>query len=485
MLMTIVRRAAAVIALAIAWPALAFEILGVQTAAIDQPQVTVQLRRPSDPTTPLGVEIFPGLSVTNFSAYFDTGASGVVLSESTASSFGVMTSPGVTFSDFAIGGATTFGVAEPLYFDVGPFSFAQIFDPFANPFADPAYPQKQFGPIRAQVGPVNQAVDPLLEELGISLATPDVLGIPTMSGAVVVMDPKPLNAFDPLSLEGMRTFVYEPGAAFKSDSDPGIPQTNRTIALSFASFDRFTQLDPSGADGPTQGSNPFVGPNPLNPVGDDTPGVTLELGDKKVTGSFLLDTGASASIISTKMAEQLGVRYRPGTTILEFIADGTDVPDQFQITLGGLGGSEAAAGLYLEALVVPTKEGDPLRFINVPILVADITLIDPLLAQDDPQKFFTLDGVLGMNLFVASVFFSDDFLETCLDLSCLLGLFENINPSPFNWIVFDQPNAVLALNVEGIAPAAVPEPASLPLVLIGLILAAWRFRRPGGRCWRV
>jgi Aspartyl protease len=503
---TIVRGAAAVLALVMAGGSFASEISGVQTVALDQPQVSARFfTSAGDPLTLTGSFGFP---TTDITAYLDTGASGVVISTSTATDpftgTGLVPLSGATFSDFAIGGPTMFAVSEPLNMDVGSSSI----------FVGPAYNQ-QFGPIRVQIGPIDVPVDPLLEQFGINGGI-DVVGMPTMQDKTVVMDPKPLDGFKAVTsftdlldllfagdLDTMHTFLYDrdpkppfnPGTA---DSDPGVPPTNRSVALSFASFDRFTQVDPSNAEGPTLSSNPFIGPNPLDPAGDTTPGVTLKLGDKQATGSFLLDTGAAASVISTEMARQLGLEYGTGADANNLVfSDGTLVPDQYHITLGGLGGSAPAAGFFLDSLLVRTMQGDPsndddpahLRYLGAPVLVADITLADPMLDPLDPDKFFTLDGLFAMNMLVASVPFSD----SCTTLDCLIGLFASLNPSPYDWVVFDnwlddsgKRTGELALNVRGLsAPdASVPEPASLPLVLTGLLFAVWRSRRLGRGCWK-
>jgi hypothetical protein len=83
----------------------ALDIVGVQPAALDQSRVNVLLRAPGPPigapltgTDSLGDETF------NIQAFFDTGASGVVLSEETADLLSVQRSPGVLFEDIGICG---------------------------------------------------------------------------------------------------------------------------------------------------------------------------------------------------------------------------------------------------------------------------------------------------------------------------------------------------------------------------------------------
>jgi hypothetical protein len=257
--------------------------------------------------------------------------------------------------------------------------------------------------------------------------------------------------------------------------------------LSFASFSRFTQVSPQGADGPTLGANPFVGPNPLakldpNAPPDQTPGVTLKLMDKATkqirssTGSFLLDTGAAASIISTEQAHKLGVRYRSDFTLETFDPAHPELPgqkleDQFVIPLSGIGGTENIAGFFLSSLLVRTQQGnaandnDPahLRFRDVPVLVSDITLTDPT-----THETVTLDGVLAMNLLLASVTLSFDLSDPELPIFSVDGF----RQAPFDWVVFDAQRGLLGLELS-----AVPEPATYAVVLLGLALLGWRLRR--------
>ena len=87
--------------------------------------------------------------------------------------------------------------------------------------------------------------------------------MPTMAGKVVVMDPTPLEDWE--NLDYMHAFVYNPGTPFTpgNAASPGIPTTNRHIRLSYGSFDRFSEITPTGAPGPTLAHNPFIGPDPV------------------------------------------------------------------------------------------------------------------------------------------------------------------------------------------------------------------------------
>ncbi len=84
---------------------------------------------------------------------------------------------------------------------------------------------------------------------------------------------------------------------------------------------------------------------------------------------FLLDTGSQLTVISTQMAQKLGLDLsNPDTTI--------DVQ--------GVGGTETVPGFTLDKLDLPRTDGGIIEFTNVPVYVLDV----------DPG----LDGILGMNL---------------------------------------------------------------------------------------
>lgn len=425
-------------------PVYALDIPGVQPIAFDQPRVNLLLRR--DPSGPPLEGDFLGETIFNIEAFYDTGASGLILSDQTADFLGVQRSQFngslVVFEDVGVGGGDTFNVSEPLHMAIAPYTPSVDIN---NPATVSTVYEQHFGPVRMQVG---GSTNPLLAGL-------DIFGMPAMQGKVVVMDPKPLDGIALGIFDLMRTYVYDPGTPFvpgQADTDPGIPATNRHVQLRYASFERFTQTTPAGAEGPTLRHNPFIGPDPvasLDPSAppDSTPGVTIALGANQATGSFLLDTGSAASFVSSALAAKLNVRYRAGTRgtsdpQLEVFdpsnpgAPGTLLPNQFQLTISGIGGDQRAAGFFLDSLRVPTIEGDPLNFFGAPVLVVDISVQDPVTLET-----LTLDGVFGMNFLVASALIVEETLEILA-----------FNPGPFEWVVFDEPNGVLGLQVTG-APA--------------------------------
>jgi hypothetical protein len=326
-----------------------------------------------------------------------------------------------------------------------------------------------------------------IERLVAQLNAVDVIGMPAMKGKVVVIDTTPVKGTNDfleniLTLEEMpdiflHTYVYNPGTPFNAatkDTNPGIPTTSHHVKLSYASFDRFTRITPSGATGPTLSHNPFIGPDPIAAKFgggatslDNVPGIKITRGTASSEGSWLLDTGAAASMISTAQAAKLHVFYKTGTfgTDTPVLVDenGNIVEDQFTLAISGIGGDGQImlAGFYLDSLILRTMEGsladdDPnnFRFFGAPVLVNDISLKDP-----NTGETLTLDGIFGMNFLVPS---------TPVNMADpLMGLAPV--PGYFDWVTFDEPNGILGLNLDPTLFDEVPEPASLMLLASGAL----------------
>ncbi len=121
----------------------------------------------------------------------------------------------------------------------------------------------------------------------------------------------------------------------------------------------------------------YGGDNHLNPGNDITEGfnpivngIQVATGSKSANQqSFLFDTGAQLSVISTATALSLGLDLNnPDTTI----------------TVSGVGGDEDIPGYTVDKIVVPRADGGQLVFTDVPVFVLDV--------GDG------IDGILGMNL---------------------------------------------------------------------------------------
>jgi hypothetical protein len=122
----------------------------------------------------------------------------------------------------------------------------------------------------------------------------------------------------------------------------------------------------------TYGADNYANPGNLitesyNYVQTDT---SAALGSIKVDHqTFLFDTGAQLSVVSTDLAIQLGLDLANPET---------------SITVQGVAGEEDVPGYTIDSLVVPTADGT-ITFTNVPVYVLDV-------APD-------IQGILGMNLF--------------------------------------------------------------------------------------
>ena len=442
-------------------PAQAVDIQGVQPIAFDQPQINVMLQ-PAAGGNPYMADLGLGVDVFNITAFLDTGSSGIVIDPRTATPLGIPLAPGVVFEDVAIGGGTKFNVSQPV--NVG-FASSVNLDVGILSKVNTAYDQRA-NSIRLQVGPTNVTPNPFGEAL-------DIVGMPAMMGKTVVMDPKPVN--NPVLPDYMRTYIYDQGTPFdagQAESNPGIPATSHHVSLSYGNFDRFTQTTPVGAAPATQNHNPFIGPNPVrqfevNPPPDDTPPISISYNGLHAEGSFLLDTGAVGSFISTKLAESLNVRYVPGTfgtddpllEVFDPLADvdapGVVIGKQFLLPVQGIGGTVTVSGFFLDSLLLRTQEGgtnpdDPnhIHYLGTPVFVTDIELTDAL-----TQQPLTLDGIFGMNFLIASAFLFPDL---------------NIGDTafgPYDWVTFDEPNGVLGLDLG----LQVPEPGSIVLAAAGAI----------------
>lgn len=400
--------------LLLALPAAAQEIDGVQPAAIDQPRINLVVRR-----TPGGKPLSTNATY-NVEAFLDTGASGVVLSANTADQLGVVRQSmaggqDARFQDVGVGGSDQFAISNPIFISIAPSTS----DVDGNDLGviNATY-NENFGPLRAEVGPLGM-LNGLMGMIG--LGDMDIAGIPAMQGKIVVMDNKDANQF----VDKIHTTLYD--AADKNS----IPRTDRRVKLSYADFAKYTTTTPAQAAAPTMAANPFIGPSPLRSPGtaDATPPLVVIHNGHRLECSFLLDTGAAASMISLAHAAQLGIRYDPNdATHLLGVAD----DKQFTLSVGGIGGSKQAAGFYLDKLILPTVEGKPIVFLHAPVLVSDITVADPA-----TKKQFTLDGVFGMNFLVASANIVGG------ELTPDIG---KMTAGAFRWVVFDQPDGWLGVQ---------------------------------------
>lgn len=440
----------------------AIDIQGILPTAFDQPQINVAVEVNGKILNDFFGELYP------MTAFLDTGASGILISSMWADSVleidrAMHNGQPVRFGDVGVGGSEFFDISEPITLHIAPY--AGDIDPWVY---DPEVYNQTLSQVRTQIGGrLNDIYDPiqwLLSQL-------NVVGMPAMAGKVVVMDPKPVNSVLPV-LSGevdifdlaeitMRTHVYDKPAP--GQSNPNIPLTDRTIKLSYGTFDAFTVTTPDGAQGPNLAHNPFVGPAPSPEPGSDQSASPIEFtfNGKTTTGSLLLDTGASLSAISSRLAADLGltVEETPDGPVIHGLG-----PDQMQLTatVMGVGGVKTIPGFYLDEMLLRTLEGTALtggtpdemdiNFIGAPVYILDITL--PAF-EGDPDPLI-LDGLLGMNYFVASTWFESSGFDL---------FFYDAAASPWDVIVFDEVDGTLGVKL-------IPEPASATVLLgwAGLLL---------------
>lgn len=412
---------------------LAVDIEGVETASMDQPRVTLMARRtPNGPPLAaksdagmadlLGLDRGAAENVAGFAAFLDTGASGILISKVTADALGVThlrtgrakDAPEIIFHDVGIGGTDEFNVSEPLLLYFGPYQA------LGGLTADERL-QPAGGPWNCQVGPLSGGG--LLESI---MGGIDVLGMPAMVGKIVYIDPRPVNNIEDV----MQVKLLTPDEARQAR----LPKVDRHVILSYADFGPFTYTEPFNASRPVTASNPFIGSDPTGRSTHKSPQILLTHNGRKSEASWLLDTGAAASMISTRQAAKLGIRYKQGTEgTPNPILEGVPQEKQFTLSVGGIGGSKTSAGFYVQEMRVPTTEGDDLIYHPAPVLVNDITVEDPR-----TKEKITLDGVFGMNLLVASANINGGSLMPQIG-DCVSG--------PFDAIIIDHTTGVLGLQL--------------------------------------
>lgn len=337
------------------WAAAPYLLLGpADEIALDQPRVAIEL---IDPAT--GRSLGPGLANTFL---LDTGANGILAVDDSVAELmqkGYRTEG--TYFEQGVGGFTEFDVSAPYDMRVGGSNGQFITLEDARLLSSTT---ESFCPLPG-----------LCSFFGI-------VGMPAMNGRVTTLD------LSSLAGEGGGMDIDD---LFNGDFSVGFLDTRF--------FDNLPSTNLRRISVPVQSlSFPREGDGPL-PTWADLPQLKVTTGHQggKSTGNFVLDTGAQLSILSSKMAFEMGLDANGNGTL-------DDEAVAFQ-DIGGVGGTISAPVLQFEELSLPTDQGFDLKFTNLQMAVVDI----------DP----TIDGIFGMNMLSSG--WSGSIFGSLSDLAELLG----------------------------------------------------------------
>lgn len=311
----------------------------------------------------------------NFSypVILDTGSSGMVLSELVGGSFAVPLIPGATYSDVGIGGIETFDVSQSTQLLLAPTSLDP--DTPANfvPYGNYNFQAKQ--------------QDSLFGSF-------DIVGTPVMRSHVVRILPNSVT--DLIGSGGIANLA-------ETHLLPALPSNlpTRGVFRVPITYQDFVEGDPL----PTVEENPMV----LG-VRARAPGSAAVY-----TSDWLLDTGASTTIVSPQLATQIGINLSsaPVDTTIIF-----GVGDQLVIL----------NGYVLAELSLPLAGGDRLVFQDAVVYVPQAGALPA-----------DLPGILGMNLFGRSFSTIDSFTGQTDEIPSLFAdLYIDSGPGhPSQFILID------------------------------------------------
>lgn len=351
---------------------------------------------------------------TYFPAILDTGASAYVLSPATVKRFNLEVIENAVYHEVGLHGQTPMGVTGQYALALGgsdgtiatkPGKF-YLCEQNARMQINKA--MTEGNQTEMMMGEINIVGMPAIEQFIIEIDPSK------MDGAMEVLQGKELGELDLGDLNDMKFLdnLENVGAEPSVTLYPPNHMIDRkdvdvTIKLDYRDFNREHNPDDKGPL-PTMSRNPMI------------TGIRAVLGAKEATGDFLLDTGAPISIISTRVAKELGLMDDQGN----FTRD-----PAFSLPLGGVSGKQTTVqGFRLDRLSVPAEDGTVIEFINAHIVVTDIS------TTLDSGETVTLDGVFGTNLLLPSV------------SGLGLGLPDNVAPGPFSKIWIDGPRRELMLK---------------------------------------
>jgi len=239
--------------------------------------------------------------------------------------------------------------------------------------------------------------------------------------------PAMVNRTTSLDLRQTRS-NFTMGVDFQSGGPPAVADDSRRFEVS-------THMRSFGYDNtpaPTSGPVPFI------------PNVTGKHQGNQTSGSFLFDTGAQLSIISTQFATDLGLDTDSDGEFIDEVED----PTTDTITVGGVGGSVTAPILGFETLGLESDGGQTINWKDNEVAILDIGE--------------GIDGVFGAN------YVSGGWSP---------GLVGAASSGPVQQMHFDFRDTSDSSLVFDLREAAIPEPSSALLLFVGAPLLLRRRRR--------
>lgn len=300
--------------------------------------------------------------------FFDTGASGILLSRETREAIGIYAEPNAKFVDVGVGGEEEFEVSESLYVALADYS------PLDEGVVESQF-HEDLGPWRMMLT-TDYVEDPLLGE------PIDIVGIPGMAGKSVVLKVG-LFEFYELIIPYYFTQIMDA-------NDPYIAEADIEVKVRFTNF-LYTSHPNNSGPLPVLGYNPVI------------ENIRIGYGGNSSTGDWLFDTGAQLSMIASSQAEILGLVDSNGDPI---------VTPEFYQPIGGIGGEIEVPVFIVDTVSIPTLGGFDLVYGNPYVGVLDIGIIDERTGEP-----IILDGIFGTNF----LGYSYD-----MNLNIVMGPYDNI-----------------------------------------------------------
>ncbi|MFM8284530.1 MAG: Ig-like domain-containing protein, partial [Planctomycetaceae bacterium] len=291
--------------------------------ALDQPRVQVEFINAGN--APIGPDIFN-------SWLLDTGAN-TILAFKTAIDDMNANPPGYetegTFAEIGVGGVQSFDISKAYRMDFAGTSGERKSLPGTRIISDPTRDVSQFGPF-------------------------GIVGMPAMTERVTTLD--------------FSVWLTPDNFLMKTEFPDTVPAgtgSRYTVSVDNRVFFEPDGQVTSGVHPPAWADIPFFDVDVLN-------------GDKRSGGNFLFDTGAQVSIISSRIAFELGLDSNGDGNL-----DDLDAAFARYETVGGVGGTKDAPVFIIDETHVPTDQGVDLVWTSLLWLVLDI--------------YPTIDGVFGFD----------------------------------------------------------------------------------------